>query len=95
MGKCRMKEYRTNEVIDRTGSPLICQGGFGQPPCKYYKECRADMLFRTRKIKKIDLMENPGNKNAETEYPNVHKGREIENLSEDNEGLDGFPEVHI
>jgi len=95
MGKCRMKEYRTNEVIDKTGAPLICVGGFGQPACKYYKECRADMLLRTNKIKP----KAPKGRRLISEFSGVTEADRTGkwNLNKEvfNEGLDGFPEVHI
>lgn len=82
MGKCRMKEYNTNEVIDKTGAPLICVGGYGQKPCKYYKECRAEMIVRLKDVN-INVTEAD-----RTSKWNLKK-------EEFNEGLEGFPEVHI
>ena len=89
MGKCRMKEYRTNEVV--THGPLICYGGFGQPRCAFLKVCmKENGLTRT---KLYGQLVNSGTINAEEI---IHKTREIENLSEEpNEGLEGFPQEHI
>lgn len=40
--ECKAGQYFHNIVILRT--PLVCFGGFGQPQCKYFKECAEEVI---------------------------------------------------
>ena len=58
MGECRGKDFQGNRYykdnIIVTHFPLVCFGGFGQPPCLYLSDCMKEHNVRIRnKRKKI------------------------------------------
>jgi len=50
MKECRLGIYRDNSVV--THKPIMCFGGFGQPACKYIKECTSENGIKLRKRNK-------------------------------------------
>ncbi len=49
MGICQAGIYKDNMIVTR--HPLMCFGGFGQPPCKYLADCMKENQMRAKRWK--------------------------------------------
>ena len=47
---CKAGHFATNRIVTR--SPLVCNGGFGQPECRFVEECRKNNGMRVIRRKK-------------------------------------------